>query len=167
MKREKCRFKSGVASRRGADDPHLILLSTKILSVVLVSVVFCPFQKNICHWLTQWITSFCSIQLWQPNQYLQGRKSRKHGSDRRYCCSFLERNESDSSPDRVCVMFMLNLMYSRYASGSSDDENKISMFDLYPIELFSVCLIFALWNDNWEMLLEVVFMLVGILDCVW
>ena len=43
----------------------------------------------------------------------------------------------------VCVMFMLNRMYFRYASGSSDGENKISMFDLYPSELFSVWIICA------------------------
>ena len=46
--------------------------------------------------------------------------------------------ESNSSPDRVSVMFMLNRMCSRCASESSDGENKIRMFDLCPSELLSV-----------------------------
>jgi hypothetical protein len=31
------------------DEILLILLSRKILSAVVVSVVFCPLQKKICH----------------------------------------------------------------------------------------------------------------------
>jgi hypothetical protein len=43
-----------------------------------------------------------------------------------------------------CVMFMLNRMYTRCASGSSDDKNAIRMNDPYLSELPSVWIIYAL-----------------------
>jgi hypothetical protein len=38
----------------------------------------------------------------------------------------------------VCVIFLLNQTSSRCASGSSDGKNKISIFDFYPSDLFSI-----------------------------
>jgi hypothetical protein len=64
-------------------------------------------------------------------------------------------------------MFMLNRMYSRCANESSDGENTICRNDPWASELFSVWITGALWNENWEVKLEVEFMLVGFLDCAW
>ena len=56
------------------DETLPILLSRETPSVVVVSVVFCPVQKKICHWFTECITRFFSICVRYPTQYLQGEK---------------------------------------------------------------------------------------------
>jgi hypothetical protein len=69
------------------------LLSRKILSVVVVSVVFCPLQKKVCHWFTECITRFFSICVRYLNQYLQWKRW-DHRSDWRWCRSFLESKDT-------------------------------------------------------------------------
>ena len=68
---------------------------------------------------------------------------------------------------RWCVIVVLSRMCFRCMSGSSDSENKLSIYDPYASDLFSVWFIWVFWNENREFKLEVEFILVGIINRVW